>query len=339
MSTQATRLSAIRPAGAPVLSVHELSTVFYGRSGPLTAVDRVSFDVAEGEVVALVGESGSGKSVTALSIMGLLDSRVASIAGGTIEFDGADLRAMHEHEFCRLRGNRIAMVFQEPMTSLNPSLTIGRQLTEGLEVHRGISHHDALRQAEALLGSVGISDPSRRLGGYPHEMSGGMRQRVMVAMALSCRPRLLIADEPTTALDVTTQAQILDLIKTLTAQSGTAVVLITHDLGLVARYAKRVNVMYSGRLVEQAGVQRLFAQPQHPYTRGLLASMPRLDLPRQDSLMAIEGLPPDLEERDVGCAFRTRCPVAAARCSEPQPWVDIVPGHRAACWRAAVSAV
>jgi oligopeptide/dipeptide ABC transporter ATP-binding protein len=317
-----------------VLSVRELSTVFYSRSGPLTAVDQVSFDVQEGEVVALVGESGSGKSVTALSIMGLLDSRVASTTGGTIEFEGVDLRTMPEHALCHLRGNRIAMIFQEPMTSLNPSLTIGRQLTEGLEVHRGIRHHDALRQAEVLLGSVGISDPARRLGAFPHEMSGGMRQRVMVAMALSCKPRLLIADEPTTALDVTTQAQILDLIKTLTAQSGTAVVLITHDLGLVARYAQRVNVMYSGRLVEQASVHRLFEQPRHPYTRGLLASMPRLDLPRQESLLAIEGLPPNLDERDAGCAFRARCPLAAARCSETQPWVEVAPGHRAACWRA-----
>ncbi len=298
-------------------------------------MDRVSFDVAEGEIVALVGESGSGKSVTALSIMGLLDSRVAEVTGGKIEFDGADLRTMTEQQLCQLRGNRIAMVFQEPMTSLNPSLTIGRQLTEGLEVHQGISHSEAMRQAATLLASVGISDSAQRLDTYPHEMSGGMRQRVMVAMALSCRPRLLIADEPTTALDVTTQAQILDLIGVLTSQTGTAVVLITHDLGVVARYAKRVNVMYGGRLVEQAPVRRLFAEPHHPYTRALLASMPRLDRPRQDSLMAIEGLPPSLDERDSGCTFRTRCQLAMARCSEPQPWVEIAPGHRAACWRAA----
>jgi oligopeptide transport system ATP-binding protein len=322
-------------SGATVLGVRELTTVFYGRSGALTAVDRVSFDVSEGEVVALVGESGSGKSVTALSIMGLLDRRVAAIAGGEIRFEGIDLRNLRESDLCNLRGNRIAMVFQEPMTSLNPSLTIGRQLTEGLEVHRGTAHREALQQAEALLTAVGIPDPARRLSAYPHEMSGGMRQRVMVAMALSCKPRLLIADEPTTALDVTTQAQILDLIKALTAQTGTAMLLITHDLGLVARYAQRVNVMYSGRLVEQAAVERLYALPQHPYTRGLLASMPRLDVPRQGSLVAIEGLPPAPEERDAGCAFRARCTVAAARCSEAQSWVDIAPGHRAACWRAA----
>lgn len=317
-----------------LLAVSELSTVFYGRTGPLTAVDRISFDVAEGEIVALVGESGSGKSVTALSIMGLLDSRIAAVTGGKVLFDGTDLRAMSEKQLSQLRGNRIAMVFQEPMSSLNPSLTIGRQLTEGLEVHKGISHSEATEQALTLLKSVGIADPAQRLDSYPHEMSGGMRQRVMVAMALSCRPRLLIADEPTTALDVTTQAQILDLIGTLTSQIGTAVVLITHDLGVVARYAKRVNVMYGGRLVEQALVQRLFAEPQHPYTRALLASMPRLDRPRQDSLLAIEGLPPSLSERDEGCTFRARCPQAVSRCSEFQPWVDILPGHRAACWRA-----
>ncbi len=322
------------PTAARVLEVQQLSTAFRSRVGPLTAVDRVSFDVAQGEVVALVGESGSGKSVTALSIMGLLDARVAAVTGGRILFEGQDLTRLPESELRALRGDRMAMIFQEPMSSLNPSLSIGRQMTEGLELHRGLPSAEARKQAQALLASVGIADPERRLAAYPHEMSGGMRQRVMVAMALACKPRLLLADEPTTALDVTTQAQILDLIQVLTAQTGTAVLLITHDLGLVARYAQRVNVMYSGRLVEQADARQLFAHPSHPYTRGLLASIPRLDTPRLRELSAIEGLPPALDERDEGCAFRSRCPLADARCSAAQTWVEIAPGHRAACWRA-----
>ena len=322
------------PTAARVLEVQHLSTAFRSRAGPLIAVDHVSFDIAQSEVVALVGESGSGKSVTALSIMGLLDTRVAAVTGGRIRFEGQDLTRLPESELRALRGNRMAMIFQEPMSSLNPSVRIGRQMTEGLELHRGLPPAEARRQAQTLLTSVGIADPERRLAAYPHEMSGGMRQRVMVAMALACKPRLLLADEPTTALDVTTQAQILDLIQALTAQTGTAVLLITHDLGLVARYAQRVNVMYSGRLVEQADARQLFARPSHPYTRGLLASIPRLDTPRQRELLAIEGLPPALDQRDAGCAFRTRCPLANARCSAVQTWVEIAPGHQAACWRA-----
>jgi oligopeptide/dipeptide ABC transporter ATP-binding protein len=229
----------------------------------------------------------------------------------------------------------MAMVFQEPMTSLNPTLTIGRQLSESLELHDSLTRSEAKHRVRSLLHSVGIADPDRRLNAYPHELSGGMRQRVMVASALSCSPRLLLADEPTTALDVTTQAQILELIEQLAAQSGTAVLLITHDLGLVARHADQVNVMYAGRLVERAPVASLFATPAHPYTRALLAAVPRLDRPRGDTSSAIDGLPPALDERDDGCAFRARCPLASERCAEPQAWVRVASQHVAACWRAA----
>lgn len=317
-----------------LLQVQDLTTIFKTRAGPFAAVDRVSFDVGEGEIVALVGESGSGKSVTALSVMGLLDPRVASVASGRLTFEGTDLRALSSDALRGLRGSTMSMVFQEPMTSLNPTLTIGIQLSESLELHRGLTRAEARERARAMLQAVGISDPERRLTAYPHELSGGMRQRVMVASALSCSPRLLLADEPTTALDVTTQAQILELIEELAARSGTAVLLITHDLGLVARHAKRVNVMYAGRLVEQASVHSLFARPAHPYTQALLASVPRLDRPRQGAGPAIEGLPPALEARDAGCAFRARCSLAMPRCTEPQPWVQLGTDHVAACWRA-----
>jgi len=321
----------------PVLAVRDLTTVFRGRDRGLVAVDHVSFDVHEGEIVALVGESGSGKSVTALSIIGLLDRQVAAIAAGSVLLDGQDLRALDPQALRRLRGDRIAMVFQEPMTSLNPTLTVGRQLTEALEIHRGMDARSARTAATEALRSVGIPDPDRRLAAYPHEMSGGMRQRVMVAIALSCQPRLLLADEPTTALDVTTQAQILDLVKALAAQSRTAVLLITHDLGLVARYAHRVNVMYGGRLVEQGPTQAVFNRPRHPYTRALLASIPRIDAPRRDRLQAIDGMPPTLAERDAGCAFRARCIEASAACAQPQAWQGAEGTHRAACWRAGAS--
>jgi len=319
---------------AALLQVRELTTVFKTRAGALAAVDRVSFDVGEGEIVALVGESGSGKSVTALSIMGLLDPRVATVTGGRLIFGGADLRKLSLDALRRLRGKTMSMVFQEPMTSLNPTLTIGRQLSESIELHQRLTRSEARDRARVMLQAVGISDPERRLAAYPHELSGGMRQRVMVASALSCSPRLLLADEPTTALDVTTQAQILELIEELAAGSGTAVLLITHDLGLVARHAKRVNVMYAGRLVEQAPVHSLFAKPAHPYTQALLASVPRLDRPRESAVSAIEGLPPALDQRDEGCAFRARCPMAMPRCAEPQPWVSLGVEHIAACWRA-----
>lgn len=324
------------PAGrtTALLQVRELTTVFKTRAGSLAAVDRVSFDVGQGEIAALVGESGSGKSVTALSIMGLLDPRVASVTGSRLMFEGTDLRALSSDALRRLRGSTLSMVFQEPMTSLNPTMTIGRQLSESLELHQRLARSEARDRVRAMLQAVGISDPERRLAAYPHELSGGMRQRVMVASALSCSPRLLLADEPTTALDVTTQAQILELIEALAARSGTAVLLITHDLGLVARHAKRVNVMYAGRLVEQAPVHSLFAHPAHPYTRALLASVPRLDRPRQTAVAAIEGLPPALDQRDEGCAFRARCPMAMPRCAEPQPRVNLGAEHVAACWQA-----
>jgi oligopeptide/dipeptide ABC transporter ATP-binding protein len=318
-----------------LLEVHELSTVFRTRRGEFAAVDRVSFDVAAGEIVALVGESGSGKSVTALSVMGLLDPRVAMVSGGVMRLEGSDLRSLTADALRRLRGKTMAMIFQEPMTSLNPTLTIGRQLSESLELHDSLTRTEAKHRVRSLLHSVGIADPDRRLNAYPHELSGGMRQRVMVASALSCSPRLLLADEPTTALDVTTQAQILELIEQLAAQSGTAVLLITHDLGLVARHADQVNVMYAGRLVERAPVASLFATPAHPYTRALLAAVPRLDRPRGDTSSAIDGLPPALDERDDGCAFRARCPLASERCAEPQAWVRVASQHVAACWRAA----
>ena len=319
---------------AALLQVRELTTVFKTRAGALAAVDRVSFDVGEGEIVALVGESGSGKSVTALSIMGLLDPRVAMVTGGRLMFEGADLRKLSLDALRRLRGKTMSMVFQEPMTSLNPTLTIGRQLSESIELHQRLTRSEARDRARVMLQAVGISDPERRLAAYPHELSGGMRQRVMVASALSCSPRLLLADEPTTALDVTTQAQILELIEELAAGSGTAVLLITHDLGLVTRHAKRVNVMYAGRLVEQAPVHSLFAKPAHPYTQALLASVPRLDRPRESAVSAIEGLPPALDQRDEGCAFRARGPMAMPRCAEPQPWISLGVEHIAACWRA-----
>ncbi|HEU4650194.1 MAG TPA: ABC transporter ATP-binding protein [Croceibacterium sp.] len=331
----------------PLLRVEGLKTHFHTRDGVVRAVDGVSFDVMPGQTLAIVGESGCGKSVTAMSILRLLPMPPARIAGGRIEFDGVNLLDKSEPEMRAVRGNLISMIFQEPMTSLNPVLTIGRQIAEVLVLHRGLSEREALAQAVQGLRKVQISDPERRLRQYPHELSGGMRQRVMIAMALACGPRLLIADEPTTALDVTIQAQILELMRKLGAETGASIILITHDLGVVAEMAQRVVVMYAGRKVEEAGVETLFARPRHPYTRGLLGSMPHLgqsasvddDAPRE-RLVEIAGMVPSLKEARAGCLFAPRCPNASERCrAELPPMRDFGPGHQAACWHPVGEAV
>jgi oligopeptide transport system ATP-binding protein len=322
----------------PLLSVRGLTTRFRTDRGNLVAVDDVSFDVAPGETVAIVGESGSGKSVTALSILRLIPNPPGEIANGQILFDGNDLLKLSDSEMRAIRGNRIAMIFQEPMNSLNPALTVGLQVAEPVQQHRGVSWATALDAAKALLQKVQIPDAESRLHTYPHQYSGGMRQRAMIAMALACRPRLIIADEPTTALDVTVQAQILDLLKDLTRETGAALILITHDLGVVARYADRVVVMYAGRVVEQARAAALYRAPQHPYTRGLLASVPRLDGPTGERLVPIDGAPPDLAALPPGCAFAPRCTHAVASCLDTRPMLrcvgaDAASEHRHACLR------
>jgi oligopeptide/dipeptide ABC transporter ATP-binding protein len=318
----------------PLLDVLDLRTEFRTSAGVVRAVDGVTFDVRTGETLALVGESGCGKSVTALSIMRLIPVPPGRIAGGRVLFDGRDLLALPDREMRRVRGKDIGMVFQEPMTSLNPVLTIGRQVTETLEHHLGMRPAQARARAAELLATVGIPEPTRRLAQYPHEFSGGMRQRVMIAIALSCRPRLVLADEPTTALDVTIQAQILELLRQLSRQFGVAMVMITHNLGVVARYADRVNVMYAGRVVERGAAVEIYARPRHPYTLGLLRSVPRLDRPRRARLDPIPGQPPDLARLGPGCPFRPRCPFAVERCQEMPPLAEVEPGHLSACWRA-----
>jgi oligopeptide/dipeptide ABC transporter ATP-binding protein len=317
-----------------LLDVRDLRTEFRTSAGVVRAVDGVTFDVRAGETLALVGESGCGKSVTALSIMRLIPVPPGRIAGGQVLFDGRDLLALPDREMRRVRGKDIGMVFQEPMTSLNPVLTIGRQVTESLEHHLGMRPAQARARAAELLATVGIPEPARRLAQYPHEFSGGMRQRVIIAIALSCRPRLVLADEPTTALDVTIQAQILELLRQLSRQFGVAMVLITHNLGVVARYADRVNVMYAGRVVERGAAAEIYARPRHPYTLGLLRSVPRLDRPRRARLDPIPGQPPDLARLGPGCPFRPRCPFAVERCQEMPPLAEVEPGHLSACWRA-----
>jgi oligopeptide/dipeptide ABC transporter ATP-binding protein len=321
---------------ATLLDVKSLSTHFFTRSGVVRAVDGVSWDVAEGETVALVGESGCGKSVSALSIMRLVSPPAGRIVGGQILFRGRDLLALSEEEMRHVRGREIAMIFQEPMTSLNPVLTIGRQLTEGLEIHLGHTAARARARAEELLGTVGISDPARRLGQYPHQFSGGMRQRMMIAMALACDPPLVLADEPTTALDVTIQAQILELMKDLSRRLGVAMLMITHNLGVVARYADRVNVMYAGRIIERGSARELYSMPRHPYTLGLLRSVPRLDEPRRARLDPIDGQPPDLTRLPRGCAFMPRCAFRVERCEAEVPPLRPLgtSGHLSACWEA-----
>ena len=321
---------------APLLEVEGLKTYFFTRDGVVRAVDGVSFSVERRETLAIVGESGCGKSVTSLSILRLIASPPGRTVGGQVLFEGADLLALQEGEMRKIRGDAISMIFQEPMTSLNPVLTIGRQIAEVLELHRGLSKEDAGRRAIEMLKLVHIPEPERRVRQYPHELSGGMRQRVMIAMALACEPRLLIADEPTTALDVTIQAQILDLMRELQARTGAAIVLITHDLGVVAEMAERVVVMYAGRKVEEGPVNALFARPRHPYTRGLLDSTPKLSEGKRacmSRLSEIAGTVPSLAEPIIGCAFAPRCAYATARCrSEYPPLEEKLPGHRVACW-------
>jgi len=319
-----------------LLEIQSLSTHFFTAGGVVRAVDGVSWDIHEGETVALVGESGCGKSVTALSIMRLVPSPGGRIVGGRVLFRGRDLLALSEEEMRRVRGREIAMIFQEPMTSLNPVLTIERQLTEGLEIHLGLAPAAARRRAVELLAMVGIPDPERRLRQYPHQFSGGMRQRIMIAMALACEPALVLADEPTTALDVTIQAQILELMKDLSRRLGVALLIITHNLGVVARYADRVNVMYAGRIIERGTARELYANPRHPYTVGLLRSVPRLDEPRRERLAPIDGQPPDLARLPPGCAFAPRCRFRVERCLAEAPALRPVDGdgHVAACWEA-----
>jgi peptide/nickel transport system ATP-binding protein len=322
---------------APLLAIDDLRTHFFTRDGIVRAVDGVSFGVGAGETLAVVGESGCGKSVTALSILRLVPSPPGRTVSGTIRFDGADLLRLSEAEMRRIRGNAISMIFQEPMTSLNPVLTLARQIGETLTLHQGLHTAAAQRRAIEMLRLVRIPEAERRARQYPHELSGGMRQRVMIAMALACHPRVLIADEPTTALDVTIQAQILDLMRELKTQIGAAIILITHDLGVVAEMAQRVVVMYAGRKVEEAPVRDLFRGPRHPYTLGLLASVPRLgatlgnrEPPR---LAEIPGTVPSLREPIIGCAFAPRCAFAVARCRrEAPPLEEKAPGHVAACF-------
>jgi oligopeptide/dipeptide ABC transporter ATP-binding protein len=319
---------------AVLLSVDSLVTQFATSSGIVRAVDGVTWDIGEGETVALVGESGCGKSVTALSIMRLVAQPAGRIVSGRIVYKGRDLLALSDEEMRTVRGREIGMVFQEPMTSLNPVLTIGRQLTEALEIHLGMTPADARARAVEILSMVGIPDPARRLRQYPHQFSGGMRQRMMIAMAISCNPSLILADEPTTALDVTIQAQILELMRSLSRRLRVAMLIITHNLGVVARYADRVNVMYAGRIVERATAKKLYRTPRHPYTVGLLRSVPRLDEPRRARLDPIEGQPPDLTRLGHGCAFRPRCGWAQDRCDIERP--ELLPtgssDHVSACW-------
>jgi peptide/nickel transport system ATP-binding protein len=323
-----------------ILEVRDLRTQFHTLDGVVRAVDGVSFDLERGETLGIVGESGCGKSVTALSILRLIPPETGRIASGSIRFEGQELVALGEEEMKSLRGHRISMIFQEPMTSLNPVLTVGTQIAENVVRHMGVSWKAARERAFQMLDLVRIADARRRLDEYPHQLSGGMRQRVMIAMALSCDPQVLIADEPTTALDVTIQAQILDLMLELKEKTGTAIVLITHDLGVVAETTQRVVVMYAGRKVEEAPVEALFENPLHPYTRGLMQAIPRLDVEADAAgtrprLQEIPGLVPMLTKPIVGCAFAARCSLATDRCRrEAPPFVDAGGGHVVACWEA-----
>jgi oligopeptide transport system ATP-binding protein len=317
---------------APLLEVRDLETHFRTQDGVVKAVNKVSFHVNRGETLGIVGESGCGKSVTSLSIMRLIPNPPGKIVGGQILFDGDDLVKMSEEEMRHIRGNRIAMIFQDPMTSLNPVLTIGRQITESLELHMKLSKREAVNRATELLDMVGIPSPGKRLDNYPHQFSGGMRQRVMIAMALSCNPELLIADEPTTALDVTIQAQILELINRLREELDTAVIMITHDLGVVAGMTDRVTVMYAGGVVEEGPTKEIFANPRMPYTIGLLRSIPRLDEERGRKLTPIRGLPPSLVDLPQICPFSPRCDYVQEAClNQVPPLRSVAQDHRAAC--------
>ncbi|MDF2097335.1 ABC transporter ATP-binding protein [Aquibaculum arenosum] len=317
----------------PLLSVENLNVEFVTSRGTLRAVEGVSYKVWPGEIVALVGESGCGKSVSSLAIMGLLPKPAGRVTAGRILFEGQNLLDLSDAQMREHRGRDVSMIFQEPMTSLNPVLTIGVQIMEPLLTHLNMTVQEARGRALELLRLVGITDPERRLNQYPHQFSGGMRQRVMIAIGLSCNPKLIIADEPTTALDVTIQAQILELMRDLSRQLNIALIIITHNLGIVARYADRVNVMYAGRQIEQARAGALFGRPLHPYTLSLLSSVPRLDQRRDHKLATIEGSPPNLLDPPLGCRFAPRCPFRIQQCNEEPPLVEVEPGCRSACWR------
>lgn len=317
----------------PLLEVKNLHTHFFTEDGIVKAVDGVSYDLHQGETLGLVGESGCGKTVSALSVLRLIPNPPGKVVEGEVVFEGRDLLTLSEDEICNVRGNRIAMIFQEPMTSLNPVLTIGRQIAEPMELHLGMSKDDALSKSVTLLEEVQIPEARTRITAYPHLFSGGMRQRAMIAMGLGCNPTLIIADEPTTALDVTIQAQLLELLKGLTQEFGTALIIITHNLGVVARYADRVNVMYAGRIVEKGTAREIYGDPRHPYTIGLMASVPRLDQDMKEKLVPIEGQPPDLLAVPKGCAFHPRCTYAIERCRQEVPILKPVTGkHETACW-------
>jgi oligopeptide/dipeptide ABC transporter ATP-binding protein len=313
--------------------VKDLKTYFFTYEGVVKAVDGVSYELEQGETLGLVGESGCGKSVSALSLMRLIPDPPGKILNGEVLFEGEDILKIEMDDMRRIRGGKMSMVFQEPMTSLNPVLTIEKQLTETLQLHKGMTREESRNESVSLLARVGIPDPDRRVKQYPHQFSGGMRQRVMIAMALSCNPRLIIADEPTTALDVTIQAQILELMKSLTSEFGVALIVITHNLGVVARYADRVNIMYAGKIIERGSAMEIYSNPRHPYTVGLLRSVPRLDQPRRSRLDPIEGQPPDLINLPAGCAFRSRCRWAIDKCATEEPeLMQVGDGHRSACW-------
>ena len=324
-----------RAYAGPQLDVKDLQTYFYTREGVVHAVDGVSYDVQKGETLGLVGESGCGKSVSALSIMRLIPDPPGRIVGGSISFEGRDLTSMEEKDLRKIRGNQISMVFQDPMTSLNPVLRIGTQMTESIRLHMHLNKKDAEDRALGLMDAVGIPDGRRRMRDYPHQFSGGMRQRIMIAMALGCDPHLLIADEPTTGLDVTIQAQILELMKRMQNKFGMSILLITHDLGVVAGTTSRVAVMYAGKIVEQAATKELFAHPQHPYTLALLHSIPRLDGRPHEVLSSIPGAPPDLLDPEARCRFFERCDRAEDRCKEEEPTLRSLGGdrHIVACHR------
>ncbi len=332
--------AAADSATRPLLEIDNLQTHFFTASGVVRAVDGVSYAVRPGEILGVVGESGCGKSVTALSILRLVADPPGRIVGGAIRFDGRNLLELRESEMESVRGNDISMIFQEPMTSLNPLMTIGRQISEAIVLHQGLSRREAMGQASEMLRRVHIPEPEHRVHAYPHQLSGGMRQRAMIAMALSCNPRVLIADEPTTALDVTIQAQILDLMRELQDSFGTAIVLITHDMGVVAENADRVVVMYAGRKVEEAAADDLFERPGHPYTKGLLASLPNLEVAartdaRRARLNEIKGMVPSLSNLPTGCSFAARCGFATEQCrAEYPPLEQFRPGHWVACWHA-----
>ena len=316
-----------------LLEVQGLKTRFYTQDGVVKAVNGISYNLNEGETLAIVGESGCGKSVGVMSLMRLIPEPPGKITAGEAIFMGRDLLKLSKDDIRQVRGKEIAMVFQDPMTSLNPVLTIGRQITEALELHMGMDKHQAKNRAIELLEMVNIPEAAQRIDDYPHQFSGGMRQRVMIAMALSCMPQILIADEPTTALDVTIQAQIVELVKRLRDDLGMAIIWITHDLGVVAGLAENVVVMYAGSIVEEASVHDLYGDPSHPYTLGLLGSLPRVDMVRDERLVSIDGMPPDLIALPEGCPFAARCDFVIDRClKETPPLMPVAPGHKSACW-------